>query len=94
MNNMNYYKCKWLTANRQEPSRIIFEIGEDNFETRKIEFFRLGKYGYAYKDVQFNNTRLGIAPIPSLDEIEKNPEFEIDEINKKEFEFIWDLLVR
>ena len=90
---MNYYKCKWLTATKEDPFRIIFEVGKDNFETRKIEFCFNGTYGYAYDRVEFNGTRLGIVPIPSLEEIKQNPEFQISEINKEEFEFIWGLLI-
>ncbi len=91
---MKYYKAKWLTAKEEYPFRMVFEVGSDNFENRKIEFYESGKYGYSYADVEFNNTRLGVYPIPPIEEVNENPEFEMIEIKKNEFEFLWNLLVK
>ncbi|CAA0223641.1 DUF6881 domain-containing protein [Tenacibaculum maritimum] len=91
---MNYYKAKWLTATKEDPFRMIFEIGSDRFETRKIEFFERGLYGYAYNELEFNGTGLGTVPVPPIKEINESPEFEVEEITKSEFEFLWTLLIK
>lgn len=90
---MKYFKAKWKDSGIDFPFRMIFELDQHSFETRKIEFFENGKYGYAYNDVEFNETMLGTVATPPIEEINKNPEFEVTEIQKEEFEFIWKLLI-
>ena len=90
---MKYFKAKWKNSGIDFPFRMIFELDKNNFETRKIEFFENGKFGYAYDDIEFNGTALGIVKTPPIEEINKNPEFEVNKIEKEEFEFIWNILV-
>lgn len=62
------------------------EIADDNFETRKLEFFKNGSVVYVSEIETFNNTELGICDVPSLEEINLQEEFSGQIISREEFE--------
>ena len=90
---MKYYKCKWNSPSKEDPFNLIFEVDDKSYEKRKIEIYKNGKYGYAYDNIEINGTRLGKVPLPSIDEIIADKEFEIKEIKNVEFEFLWKLMI-
>ncbi|MFM1652558.1 DUF6881 domain-containing protein [Brevibacillus sp. B_LB10_24] len=77
------------------PNIIICEIGEDGYETRKIEFFDQGKIGYAYDDIvycEFDTaypTGLSDQPSPNIDEYNQNSVFLAIKVSKEYFELAW-----
>ncbi len=81
---------KWNHHNPEYPVEIYNETSDDLWETRKVEVFSDGSLGYADSESSSKTTGLGIEPIPPLSEIAKNPEFELIEIAKTEFERIWE----
>lgn len=86
---MIYSKCKWIHESKEDPILIYSEIGSDRYETRKVEVFRNGFLGYADSNRKSPNTGLGTMPFPGFKEINNDPEFEITEITKEEFEDTW-----
>lgn len=88
----NYFRCKWITDNENYPIQIISEIDDDRYETRKIEVYSSGNLGYAYDDVEYNGTALGDVPVPEFSKINSDPQFELQEISKEEFEILWSNL--
>ncbi|WP_417441098.1 DUF6881 domain-containing protein [Idiomarina sp.] len=86
---MRYIDVRWIHDYEEEPIRLVSEIGPDNFERRKLEFFRNGKVGVASKSIEVAGTRVGIVEVPSIEEITSQQEFEGCEINKNEFELLW-----
>jgi len=64
----------------------VSEIADDNFETRKLEFFKNGSVVYVSEIETFNNTELGICDVPSLEEINLQEEFSGQIISREEFE--------
>ncbi|WP_394172856.1 DUF6881 domain-containing protein [Thalassotalea litorea] len=86
---MRYIDVQWNHDFKDEPIRLVSEIGPDEFETRKLEFFPGGTVGYAYEDIESNSTRLGIDVVPSLEEINSEQEFEGISISKSDFEQLW-----
>ncbi|MBF7074606.1 hypothetical protein ISG33_14465 [Glaciecola sp. MH2013] len=86
---MRYIDVLWIHDFNEEPYRLISEIGEDDYEIRKIEFFRDGKIGFATTQNHSDNTRLGVAEVPHLDEINSENEFDGKNISKQEFEALW-----
>ncbi|WP_027708951.1 DUF6881 domain-containing protein [Zooshikella ganghwensis] len=86
---MNYIKVRWLHSNKDYPYLIYSELSEDRYETRKVEVFLNNEYGYASEQKNTAKTELGLAPVPSLQELEGNPEFEVESLTKEQFEDIW-----
>lgn len=89
---MEYIYVEWIHNFVDEPIILISELDENRFETRKIEIYKDGQVGFAYNDVEVLNARLGIEPVPSIDEIalESESEFLPKEITKEEFEKFWN----
>lgn len=90
---MRYIDVQWKHEFKDEPVRLVSEIGTDNFETRKLEFFPGGSIGFAFEATESPNTRLGIDVVPSLDEINSQNEFEGITISKEQFELLWEMHV-
>jgi len=86
---MRYIDVNWLHEWDEEPFRLVSEIGHNQYETRKLEFFRTGEIGFASSMMQTKNTMLGIAEVPELDEINSQEEFQGKSISKHEFEQLW-----
>lgn len=90
---MRYIDVNWLHDSDEEPYRLISEIGPDQFEIRKLEFFKTGEIGYASLEDHTMNTMLGIAEVPELKEINSQEKFQGKNISKQEFEQLWDQYV-
>lgn len=68
---------------------MVSEIGDDEYETRKLELFRTGQVGVATVNLNTEKTMLGIVEIPSIEEINSQNEFAGKVITKSEFELLW-----
>lgn len=90
---MRYIDVQWKHEFKDEPIRLVSEIGHDDFETRKLEFFPDGSVGFAFEATESLNTRLGIDIVPPLDEINSQEEFEGISISKEQFELLWQMYV-
>lgn len=86
---MRYIDVNWLLASDNEPYRLVSEIGPDQYETRKLEFFINGEIGYASPSIQTRDTKLGDVEVPQLDEINSQSEFEAKSISRQQFEILW-----
>ena len=86
---MRYIEVEWIHGNSDYPVRLISEINDDRYEVRKIEIYLSGKIGFATAQIEQGNTRLGTAPIPSLDSINADKEFIGKEIDRATFELNW-----
>src|SRR5262249_38559600 len=83
---MRYSRVQWLHTSSADPVEIYSELDDDGWEKRKIEIFRDGALGYASAAEATDSTSLGEAPVPSLEEIAAEPQFQPIEISKDEFE--------
>ena len=91
---MEFIYLEWFHNFPDEPIKIFSEIDKDRYETRKVEIFRDGTYGYAYLNIEFGKTGLGKIPFPeNLDEINSDTQFKAIEITKHEFEEVWKKFV-
>ena len=90
---MRYIDVKWLHDNEEYPIRLVSEVGPDNFEIRKLEFFKDGRCGFACKSDASFGVELGSATVPTLDEINANSEFDGEEIGRSDFEKLWTTFV-
>lgn len=86
---MRYIDVNWLHDSDDEPYRLVSEIGPDQYEVRKLEFFRSGEVGYACSTENAGNTMLGLVEVPALEEINSQREFQGRGISRDEFEQLW-----
>ncbi|MBO7885737.1 MULTISPECIES: DUF6881 domain-containing protein [Burkholderia] len=80
---------EWKHTHNEEPIRLASVLDGDRYEVRKLEFFRDGSVGFADTTRSSLGTRLGTFPVPSLIEINTDPEFEAQEIALEVFEALW-----
>jgi hypothetical protein len=85
----SYIHSTWRSAPADSPVEFFSELDGQRFETRKIEVFRDGRFGFASSNGTALDTRLAIEPVPSLNEIRSQREFEVAEISKEAFEAKW-----
>ena len=87
---MKYYCVRWLHAICAEPIIIYTEVDESLWERRKVEVYSDGRIGFASEAQSFHGSMLSIEPLPSIEVIAKDPQFEPEEIDQAEFETVWN----
>jgi hypothetical protein len=86
---MIYLKVRWIHNLPDEPVLPYSELDEGRWEIRKVEIFPDHSVGFAGANSKAKDTRLGEVPVPSIEDIASNPEFEPQEISAADFELIW-----
>jgi hypothetical protein len=86
---MKHIDVAWQAANSSDPLRLVSELDERGFETRKLEFFQSGAVGSASATHSTEGTVLGTEAVPSLKEINSDPQFHGTEISSEQFELLW-----
>lgn len=86
---MKYVKVKWLHTSADYPVLLYSELTADRWELRKVELYADGRMGFADREEQSGSTELGIEPLPPLEQIAADPEFEPAIISAEEFESVW-----
>lgn len=59
---MEYIDVQWLHEDAGFPVRMISELDDERWETRKLEFYADGRVGMADRSLELLGTRLGLAP--------------------------------
>lgn len=85
---MRYIDVEWRHQDPNEPIRLVSELASDRLEVRKLEFYRDGRVRYAPREGG-GATALGEYPVPSLAEINSDPQFLGREISADQFEGLW-----
>jgi hypothetical protein len=86
---MRYQRVLWRHDFTDEPTVLWSEIGDDGFETRKVDEYRDGRLDYADENISSGTTRLGDQPMPTLDEINADEGFTAAPISPSDFEHVW-----
>ena len=86
---LTYLRVRWLHDHAAEPVLLLSELNDDRWEVRKIEVFSDATQGYASESESDGRSFLGKLPVPSLEEIAADPEFEPALITASEFEAAW-----
>jgi hypothetical protein len=89
MATFSYMRVKWKHGFPDEPVLLYSELDEERWEVRKVDVFADGTCGFADQDEEVGGTGLGELPVPPLNEIAQDPEFEPADISGEEFESIW-----
>jgi len=85
----HYIKVRWASSSPDNPAVLWSELDEHRKEIRKIEIWHDGRTGYAFEKIEVSGTRLGECPVPQLDEIAADPQFEPEAITQADFEAQW-----
>ena len=86
---MTYLKVIWKHSFGNEPVFLYSELNKERWELRKVEVFPNGKMGYASPGLSIGGTELSEKPLPSLEEIATDPQFEPVAISAADFDIIW-----
>lgn len=88
---MEYIKVKWIHSHPDEPTLLYSELDEERWERRKVEVFPGGLIGFATmtESTPLTKTKISLEPLPTLQEIASDPQFQPVEITKAEFEQVW-----
>ena len=86
---MKYIDVSWRHDEPLEPVRLVSELDDARNELRKLEIFRNGSAGYASGNRSSQGVELSIEPIPSLEEINKDPQFKGVSLTAQSFETLW-----
>jgi len=88
--NPSFIQVKWHHHLPDEPVEIWSELNGHREEVRKLEVWADGRTGYAVSDTEVGGSRLSETPIPPLDTIAADPQFEVKEVSRFAFETRWD----
>lgn len=86
---MKYIKVKWLHMSPDTPVLLYSELDSDMWEVRKVEVYADGRKEFADHHERSGRAKLGIEPLPVLEDIAADPEFEPAMISADEFEIMW-----
>ncbi|WP_349017341.1 DUF6881 domain-containing protein [Streptomyces solicavernae] len=75
----------------EEPTVVYCEVGDDGYETRKVQEYRDGLALKAKADAQHESGRIGLSDIPvgSIDDVAAQSEFSTFLIEPDDFEGVW-----
>lgn len=99
---MEYIKTIWEHSHIDEPVLIYSELNSERWETRKVEIYKDGTFGYADKYKEYNGSGLGLIPFESVEEINKKNNIEngfedkffVERIEEELFLKIWNKYVQ
>ncbi|MFN7153418.1 MAG: DUF6881 domain-containing protein [Acidovorax sp.] len=86
---MTYIDVRWHHFSAEDPTRLVSELDANRWELRKLEFFPDGRVGCAGPADETHGTKLGETPVPSLEEINAQAEFDGVEVDAAVFESLW-----
>ncbi|MFI0907305.1 DUF6881 domain-containing protein [Streptomyces sioyaensis] len=91
---MQYWKVAWPHEFKEEPATLFSEIGEDGYETRKIQEYRDGRL--LRTDGTDETTEIGLSEIPvgHIEDVAAQSEFCAFVISKADFESMWNCASR
>lgn len=91
---VTYLKVVWIHSIKSEPILLFSEISEHREEIRKVEVYADGRYDYADDSGATGSTMLSEMPLPSIEDIGSDPQFEPSQIEQAEFERAWHEALR
>jgi len=86
---LRYIDITWHHGSKDEPYRLASEIGADDFEKRKLEFFHGGQVSYASELSVSDSTMLSVGKIPATEDLLARAEFSGAAITREQFELLW-----
>lgn len=87
---MRYIRVHWNHGATDLPVELYSELDDGSWEVRKVYIYPDGRAEYAGPEGGVGETLLGEAPLPPVDEIARDPEFDPSVIDQQEFEAVWE----
>ena len=90
---MKYFRIDWIHEYPDDPIRLYSEVGQDGYETRRVDIYRDGRAVCISEQTQDDDNLLSDQVYPSLQELNSKDEWDetrAQEIARKEFETIWN----
>jgi hypothetical protein len=87
---VKYIKVRWLHASPDIPTLLYSELNPQLWEVRKVEAYADGRMDFADREGRSGSTKLSVEPLPPLEQILADPEFEPIAISAAEFESVWE----
>jgi hypothetical protein len=84
-----YIDVIWHHNDPAYPVRLVSELDENRWERRKLEFYCDGRVGMASAGRATLDTALGLEPVPSIEEINKDREFIAKPMESGAFQALW-----
>lgn len=81
---------KWIHDLPDTPELLYSELDSEQWEIRKVEVYPDGRMDFADHEERTGSTKLGIEPMPPLEDIAADPQFEPQVISAEEFESVWE----
>lgn len=90
---MKYVYVHWKHDIPEEPSHLWYEVADDGFQNRTIEFYADGSVGFAIRgsaidgseDIEVGGTRNSTESFPDIEEIIADSQFDASEVTAAEF---------
>ncbi|WP_133637026.1 DUF6881 domain-containing protein [Zavarzinia compransoris] len=89
MNDFSYIHVRWLHSSSDFPVDLWCELDADRQEVRKVEIWLDGRVGYVSLAGGTRDTELSQDPVPSMEDLDLDPEFQAEAITKADFETCW-----
>lgn len=90
---VRHQRVEWIHTFVNEPVNIYSEIDDDGWEQRKVEIYRDGHSSFASATDYSGDSAISEVRLPSLDEINEDPQFVGREITAAEFSAAWVVAV-
>ncbi|MFF7704339.1 DUF6881 domain-containing protein [Streptomyces lydicus] len=86
---VQYWKVSWHHHFTEEPVTLFSEIGEDGYETRKVQEYRDGRL--LRTDGSDETAEIGLSEVPvgHISDVSVQPEFSAFTITEGDFEAVW-----
>jgi hypothetical protein len=84
-----YLKVEWRHEFPDEPVTLYSEVGDDGYESRKVNLFPDGRLEWADAGHESADAGLGEIVVPPIAEIDEQAEFTAVEISRDVFEAMW-----
>jgi hypothetical protein len=89
---VRYVHVHWQHDIPEEPSDLWYEIADDDFQNRTIEFYADGSVGFSIRgtdgseDVEVGGTRNSTEGFPDLAEINSDSQFRASDVTAADFD--------
>jgi hypothetical protein len=87
---MRYVKVAWTHDFPDDPVLYLSELGDDGYETRKVQVYRDGRSEWADEHHEAAMVSLSEIPFPSVEEISSQPDCRAELMTSEEFERAWN----
>lgn len=90
---MEYIDVLWKHTHENEPVRLVLELDDGRFELRRLEFFMNGTVRAITGD-EIHEAAIEVLPVPPLEDINNDKQFEGRTLTAREFEALWSTNAR